>query len=88
MAADSVIYQIDTDHITVWVNSAEGCIARFGVNGIDIHKTFYEQRSGASECLQCTHAPTTAADWETFKDGMAKHYGIVVTDKYKPRRFR
>lgn len=38
--------QIDTDGITVWVNSnIDGsCIARFGRQGIDIHLSFTEQR--------------------------------------------
>jgi hypothetical protein len=80
-------YQIDTDGITVWVNANTGeCIARFGRMGIDIHKLIEEQATGG-QCLECTHGPVTIVDWERFKVAMVEHYGITVTDEYRPIRF-
>lgn len=89
MAKQTIMnHQIDTDGITVWVNSAEGyCIGRFGRGGIDIHRAPDDQRSHG-ECLHCTHEEVTAADWEIFKFEMRRHYGITVSDRYKPKRFR
>ena len=78
--------QIDTDGITVWINDSYGCIARFGVMGIDVHRTPEKQRN-QGECLFCTHAKVTARDWERFKTKVLEHHGVVVADRYKPKRF-
>jgi hypothetical protein len=78
--------QIDTDGITVWVNDSNGCIARFGVMGIDVHHKLEEQKR-QGECLFCTHAKVTAQDWDTFKAKVLEHHGVVVSDRYKPKRF-
>jgi hypothetical protein len=34
----------------VWVNDADGCLGRFGKNGIDVHQTISKQEDGASQC--------------------------------------
>jgi len=83
-------HEIWTDGITVWINSGidGSSIARFGKNGIDIHTSFSAQRDGAAECLHCTHEPVTAEDWETFKREVKCHHDVLVTDEYKPKRFR
>lgn len=80
--------EVVSDGVTVWVNDERGGnIARFGRMGIDIHHPAMEQAS-KSPCLHCTHAPVTAADWETFKTKLLEHHGVSVGDEYKPRRFR
>jgi hypothetical protein len=81
-------YEISTDGRTVWVNSAV-CLGRFGRLGIDVHKDITEQmaRTG-TECLFCTHTPTTRADWDLFVVKMKELHGVIVPQKYMPRRFR
>lgn len=79
---------ITSDGVTVWVNGAGGLLGRFGRNGVDIHRPLSEQEE-RGECLLCTHARTTLADWEMFVQQMLKHYGISVHyEKYLPDRFR
>jgi hypothetical protein len=88
--------QIDTDGITVWVNTEAGCIARFGRQGIDIHQVRWLAELNVNkhgpnvldECLYCTHAPTTKTDWHTFVAKMLELYRFKVPEKYMPRRFR
>jgi hypothetical protein len=77
---------IESDGRTVWVN-APALIGRFGVQGIDIHRPIEEQAEGG-ECLYCTHAPTTLDDWRTFQAKMKEFYGVTVSDRYMPERFR
>lgn len=74
------------DGRTVWVNSGTtgACLGRFGPTGIDIHHDIDLQRNGG-ECLDCTHHTPDLADWRRFVDGMKKHYGIDVSDNYRPR---
>lgn len=81
------VYEISSDYRTVWVNSAEGCLGRFGVNGIDIHRPMSEQRT-KGECLHCTHEPTTLQDWGIFVLKMKEFFNIRVPAKYLPIRFR
>lgn len=82
-------FDISTDNVTVWINGPDGCNAgRFGRMGIDIHRSYDEQKKTGEQCLHCTAGPVTAADWETFKIEMNRHYGVVVTDRFKPKRFR
>jgi hypothetical protein len=73
--------QITTDGITVWVNTREGAIGRFGQMGIDIHT------ADGTACLQCTHEPTTLKCWILFVIGMRHHHGIEIGPEYKPVRF-
>jgi len=84
----SLEYEITTDGTTVWVNSSDGAIARFGKNGIDIHCSLGEMVEFGTQCLQCTHQPTTVDDWRAFQDGMLKHHGISVSDGFMPKRFK
>lgn len=80
-------HEIHSDGVTVWVNSEDGLIGRFGRHGIDIHRVLCQQ-SSAGECLYCTHAKTTSEDWDTFVAKMLELYGVRVPEKHKPRRFR
>lgn len=81
--------QIDSDGRTVWVNDADGCcIGRFGLMGIDIHHPMTEQLDAGSQCLLCTHGPTTATDWDAFVSGMRDLHGVEVADAHRPTRFR
>ena len=80
-------YSIMSDGITVWVNGSDGMIGRFGRAGIDIHRCQKEQ-SEHGECLYCTHAMTTAEDWQTFVAKMKEIYNIDVPEKHRPDRFK
>lgn len=77
-------YEIISSRTAVWVNDGSGCIGRFGKNGIDIHRTLLDQMNSGSECLACTHAPTTEADWQDFRRLMMHHYRIDVPDSARP----
>lgn len=79
-------YKIDTDGVTVWINGPVHCMARFGRMGIDIHR--YPADAVVGECLFCTHAPTAAVDWKLFRTKMKELHGVVVPDRYTPKRFR
>lgn len=81
-------YAIESDGITVWVNTGFECIGRFGRMGIDIHRTMDQQMKGGSECLECTHGPVSRLDWERFKEAMLEYYGVAVDDEHMPARFR
>jgi len=81
-----ITHDISTDGRTVWVNSVDGLLGRFGLQGIDIHRPLSEQRT-QGECLHCTHGPTTRADWDVFVVKMREHFRIDVPKKYMPKRF-
>lgn len=82
-------HQLETDGITVWVTDHEGtCIARFGRLGIDIHHNREGQIDTGSQCLHCTHEPTTEEDWHIFVAEVQKHHGVKVSRKFMPKRFK
>jgi hypothetical protein len=82
-------YEIATDGKTVWVNTANGCIGRFGLQGVDIHhEPLKQMERGSSECLFCTHGPVSRADWELFVAKMLELHKVTVPQRYMPRRFR
>ena len=72
--------QVSGNLDTVWTTAADGsCVGRFSKRfGIDVHTTMSEQLEGASQCLFCTHSPTSSDDWETFRRLMSHHYAIPV----------
>lgn len=72
---------------TVWVNSDEGCIGRFGKRGIDIHRLPSEQGQ-KGQCLSCTYGPTTVEDWHRFVEEMKELHGVEIKESLMPRRFR
>ncbi len=82
----TMLHDITSDGRTVWVNGIGGLLGRFGRGGIDIHRPIGEQQEHG-ECLYCTHAPTTRADWDVFVAKMQEIFGIRVPDKHKPRTF-
>ena len=80
--------QIIADGRTVWVNGPSGgCIGRFGISGIDIHREPREQQE-KGECLYCTHAVTTRKDWDTFVEKMRELYGVALFPDHMPERLR
>jgi len=81
---------IESDGRTVWVAAAVdgSCIGRFGMMGIDIHRSMTDQIAGLGECLLCTHGMTTVSDWETFTRGMRDLHGVVVPEGHMPKRLR
>lgn len=80
-------YNVSSDGITVWVNGEFSLLGRFGKFGIDVHRPL-EKQGCDGECLYCTHESVTGKDWETFKQKMLEHHGVVVTDKHKPERWK
>lgn len=87
----SVFYEMTPKHEIIvgidriWVNGADGsCIARFSRFGIDIHRTTTAQMAGESECLDCSHGRPGLAEWDRFKTGMLRHYGIAIADSMRP----
>lgn len=68
----------------VWVNDQHGCLGRFGVYGIDVHRTMTEQMDGQPECLFCTHKPVTVEDWPRFVEAMRKFHDIDILDQPFP----
>jgi len=81
------LYDILSDGVTVWVNGEAGLLGRFGKNGIDVHRPMTEQQEHG-ECLYCTHSTVTLDDWRVFQSKMEEHFGIIISDKYMPKRFR
>ena len=81
MIAPADAVDVTSDGKTVWVNSATGCLGRFGRFGIDIHTR------DTTGCLHCTHGIVSDDDWEVFKEKMLEHHGVLVGDIYKPLRF-
>lgn len=69
---------------TVWVNDAYGCLGRFGLFGIDVHRTLAAQMEGQSECLDCTHGPATLTDWTRFKQAMLHFHGVDLSHLRPP----
>jgi hypothetical protein len=76
------------DGRTVWVNDTEGNIGRFGPFGIDVHRTIAEQIATGSECLACTHGPTSLTDWRQFQALMQEHHGVTVSDDHMPLKIK
>jgi hypothetical protein len=81
------LYEVISDGITVWVNGSQGNLARFGRNGIDIHRPPLQMLQ-KGECLYCTHEKVTAADWDLFVAKVKEHYGIEIEEQYRPDRFK
>lgn len=78
--------EIASDGKTVWINGADGCcIGRFCRNGIDIHHDAKRQIALGHQCMDCKAGPCTASDWEDFKAGMLRSYGVLIGDKHIPR---
>lgn len=77
-------YEVLYGHRAVWVNNASGCLGRFGVFGIDVHRTIEEQSLGHAPCLYCTHARVTLDDWRRFKAAMLEFHHIDLSDQPAP----
>ena len=80
--------EIFSDGRTVWVNTPECAIGRFGPYGIDVHRTIQAQMEGQPECLACTHGPTNLADWRRFQTLMIEHYNVMIPDNHMPSSIR
>ena len=81
--------EILSDGRSVWVNGPKGeCLARFGRYGIDVHNSLDAQLEGEGECLQCSHEPTTRADWDAFVKAVATHHGVTISEEHTPRYIR
>jgi hypothetical protein len=68
----------------VWVNSAGGCLGRFGKNGIDVHRAIDEEGLPQPQCLFCTHAPVNLDDWTRFVDAMKQFHGVDISSYAPP----
>jgi hypothetical protein len=82
-------HTVETRHRAVWVNGPQGeCLGRFGVYGIDVHRTFAEQVAGLGQCLDCTHARTGATDWRRFVTAMREFHGVDLSGMDVPEWVR
>ena len=73
------------DGKTVWVNGPDGgCLARFGIKGLDIHKTTEQQIKTGTQCIACTHHRPSLSDWGAFKMKVTELYGTNIPDNAKP----
>lgn len=81
-------HEITSDGVTVWVNGEHGLIGRFGRGGIDVHRSATDQVTMGTECLHCTHARPTSADWDIFVAKMREHHGIEIGPEHKPGRLK
>lgn len=80
-------HEVRNDGRTVWVNSGKtgAALARFGPNGIDIHKEIDpDAELDGTECLSCTHGPATLADWGRFVREVQEFYGVTVGEEHRP----
>lgn len=78
-------HQVIWDGSCVWVNSSDGAaLGRFGKRGLDVHTTPQQQRTGAGQCLACTHSKPTWSDWVEFQAKMLEHYNVQVVDEMSP----
>lgn len=81
--------QIESDKKTVWVHASDGsCLGRFSRFGIDVHRTVSAQMRGELECLDCTHATPSLAEWRRFQNGMYLHHSVRVKDNHMPSFIR
>lgn len=80
-------HQIVSDGRTVWVNGPDGgMVGRFGLAGIDIHRSLADQME-KGECLFCTHTMTTADDWQLFIDKIRELFNVEIDDElHRPQR--
>lgn len=82
--AVAVNYEVVYGHRAVWVNNPSGCLGRFGVFGIDVHRDIESQVSGQPQCLYCTHERVTADDWRRFKAAMLEFHHVDLSDQPLP----
>lgn len=81
--------EIFGDGRTVWVNTNDCCIGRFGNGGVDIHKDAEGQLKDGTECLECfPRTKDLNSDWTRFVAGMKHYYGVTVDDSLKPTKGR
>lgn len=66
----------------VWINDSFGCLGRFGVMGIDVHRKLDDQHLG--QCLDCTHAKVNPQDWTRFQSSMMTHHGVDLSHVEMP----
>ena len=79
------IHEIYGDGRTVWVNGPDGsCLGRFGLLGVDIHRSATDQINGEPECLVCTHGRVSPTEWRHFVTAMAEHHGIQIPPELRP----
>jgi hypothetical protein len=88
--------QVETDGITVWVNTERGCIARFGEYAYEIQSA-HGRFASSYEMVALTpkelfHSPPPhpliKLHWSAFVKKMKELYKFEVPEKYMPRRFR
>lgn len=79
MSHNPTTHAVEIGARAVWVNAGDTgeCLGRFGVYGIDVHRRISNQHLG--ECLDCTHARTTAADWQRFQRSMLAHHEVDLS---------
>jgi hypothetical protein len=80
-------HQVVSDGRTVWINSSDTghCLGRFSRWGIDVHQEIDPQgKREERDCIDCTHAKPTMAEWRRFVEGMKEHHSVMVDEHYRP----
>lgn len=73
------------DGKTVWANDSSGCcIGRFGIRGVDVHKSGADQLESNSQCLDCIHDLPPDAAWSRFVASMRTHHGVEIPEVARP----
>ena len=72
--------QVSSCGKTLWVHAQDGStVGRFSkIFGMDVHTTASEQLDGKPQCLHCTYAKPSYADWLEFCELMLRHYQISL----------
>ena len=80
-------HEVIWDGRNVWVNSGVdgSSIGRFGMGGVDVHRSVSEQIETGTECLDCIRA-NGLDGFRYFQASVLKHYGVSVPDEALPNR--
>ena len=78
-------HRVETDGITVWVNSPEINVGRYGPRAVDVHLKPELQMKG-DHCFDCFKRTVFPADdWKRFCKGMMIVHGVKVPDDFEPQ---
>jgi hypothetical protein len=81
MRLDAIIagHEVIGDGQTVWVNSGNGAVGRFGRTRVDVHSP------DNTACEDCGPVgDDKVAAWERFKLGMRTHHKVDVPERFRP----
>ena len=78
--------EICWDGVVVWVESANGNLARFSRISVDVHREPREQAQIGLQCLDCRrHGDDPAESWDRFVRSVRLHYHVSIPSSARPR---